>query len=71
MFACYRDSDVTESKLSGPRQQIFPWPHVSAGRIKTYGSVALLSLAKILHAEHDPGLRWTDLSCERIKLVGE
>ena len=39
--------------------------------VSDFGSVALLSLAKILHAEHDPGLRWTDLSCERIKLVGE
>lgn len=33
------------------------------------GSVALLSVNGLFRAERDPGLRWTDLSCQRVELV--
>ena len=35
------------------------------------GSVALLSAGQIFRAQHEPGLRWTDLSCQGVKLISE
>ncbi len=34
-------------------------------------SVALFSPAGIFHVEHCPLSRWTDLSCQRVELLGE